>query len=91
MNLYYWRSRALANYARGHVAVMAESVEEARDKVQKALVGYFQSTHGWRFYADGTPVDSDDREWLDQMRARLSDDLAAEPTIGDVVLVEGSE
>ena len=35
MQLFHWRSRALADYSDGDIIVMANSVEEARDMVRK--------------------------------------------------------
>jgi len=95
MKLYHWYSKVLAAYSDGDIVVMAESVEQARDKV----------------YAQFKPLDDDnpfedpfliclhqlgDEDYADVYDTKLSalrEDLNQEPTVieNGVVCIRGSD
>jgi CobQ-like glutamine amidotransferase family enzyme len=95
MKLYHWYSKVLSAYSDGDIVVMAESVEQARDKV----------------YAQFKPLDDDnpfedhlliclhqfeDADYADEYDKKLSalrEDLNQEPTVieNGVVCIRGSD
>jgi len=94
-SLYHWSSESLKAYSEGDIIVMAETVEQARDKV------YAQ----FNPLADGNPFEdhylqmlklNDDEDLQYEYTEKLNvlrEDLDKEPTIvsTDVVLIRGSD
>jgi CobQ-like glutamine amidotransferase family enzyme len=95
MKLYHWSSKVLSAYSDGDIVVMAESVEQARDKV------YAQ----FKPLDDGNPFEdhylsclhqSGDADYADEYDKKLSvlrEDLNQEPTVieNGVVCIRGSD
>jgi CobQ-like glutamine amidotransferase family enzyme len=95
MKLYHWYSKVLAAYSDGDIVVMAESVEQARDKV------YAQ----FKPLDDGNPFedhflsclhqlgDADYADEYDKKLSALREDLNQEPTVieNGVVCIRGSD
>jgi len=95
MKLYHWYSKVLSAYSDGDIVVMAESVEQARDKV------YAQ----FKPLEDGNPFedpfliclhqlgDADYADEYDKKLSALREDLNQEPTVieNGVVCIRGSD
>lgn len=91
LQLFHWdRSVALQRYASGDIIVIAENVEEARQKAVEAakVAGYFN-------YCDmaylASSSDEDDRIEYEKKLQELRDDLAREPITCEVIFIPGSE
>lgn len=95
MNLYHWSSTVLENWSKGGIIVMAENVEQARDKV------YAQ----FKPLEDGNPFEDftlqimhvqDDGDYQTEYTDKLNElrkDLNQEPAVieSGVVLIRGSD
>jgi hypothetical protein len=92
MILFHWSSEALKAYRSGHITVMAENVEEARQKVRDAAMTACQGKHCWLFNDDGSLADwHDEQDMIDEFVAKLEADIAAEPTTDDLIFINGGE
>lgn len=80
MSLFYWRSKTLENYAKGHIIVEAPGAPEARHKALAEFEKYLAAYYDWG--------DEDD---LNQMRDAFRLDLEDEYQEVEVVLITGSE
>lgn len=94
MNLYHWHSKLMQAYGSGDIIVMADSVEEARDKARSQ----------WAPFEEGPTEDvyltllrdTEDEDYYPVYGQRLSElngDLAKEPTIVEsgVLFIRGSD
>lgn len=90
--LFVWRSEAIQNYAPGHIAVVASSVEEARDIARAEFIGWLKANRFWLVdEKTGEPLDDDDKDDIAALYTRLEGDLAPEPTECRALFVSGSE
>ena len=83
MKLYHWK-----RYAGGQIVVMAESVEQARQRAQEAFHSWTISHHGLvDMRPDGTSSDQNSSDiYLWAMR-QFEVDLSGEPSIDDFVAI----
>ncbi len=84
MKLYVWRSDACANYGRGTVGVVAESVDAARGLAREALIDWLRREKVWLW-------DSDCADELRDKLAQVEADISADPAEALSCVVEGSE
>jgi len=96
MNLYHWSSRLLANYSNGDIIVMAENIEQARDKVYAQFNPLEDGNPFEDAYLQMLKLNGDTEGFTDELRTqrdRLTEDLNQEPTIVEsgVVLIKGSD
>ncbi len=76
MTLHYWRSSEwLKRYGSGHIIVMADNVEDARQKVRNSFMSWVVDNHSWLDWDD-----KDDWEEIEKMRALMEADISAIPT-----------
>ncbi|AZO48039.1 hypothetical protein [Mesorhizobium sp. M4B.F.Ca.ET.058.02.1.1] len=94
MNLYHWAAAScLKEYSAGDIIVMAETIEDARQKAYRHADIWIRDQRAWWFNFDG----SIDREmWQDSYDGfyrLLKEDLAQEPDLitPGVVFIRGSE
>lgn len=80
MPLYCWRSTLLRQYTKGYIFVIADNVEQARDKARARFLDLFLDWHDWY-----------DEDQTERARGELEQDLAANPVIADVFYIDGSE
>ena len=80
MTMFVWRSVALANYARGHIIVEADTPDHARVKAVDEYENYLAAYSDW--VDDG---------YLDEKRGCFRRDLLAQPEVLEVLLISGSE
>lgn len=95
MNLYHWHSELLANYGNGDIIVMAENVEQARDKVYDLFEPENTESPFWSPYIEML-AQIEDEEYKEERMNKLimlQEDLNKEPTIvkSHVVCVRGSD
>lgn len=95
MNLYHWNSKLLANYSDGDIVVMAENVEQARDKVY-ALFDPLKDDGPFEDHYLKLLRDMEDEDYLPEFMEKLNqlrEDLAKEPTAvtSHVVCIRGSD
>ena len=88
MRLYSWHSQVFANYARGVLIACAESPAAAREQLRNAFETALEQKHSWLF---GEFQDDNDRAQIESHRLTFEQDLAAEPTISDTLILEGGE
>lgn len=87
MNLYHWKSKLLADYGDGNIVVMAENVEQARDKVYELFVPENPENPFWFPYVemlahyDGYYEDEEYQEERLKLFNKLREDLNVEPTV----------
>ena len=79
MTLYYWRSKTLENYARGHIIVEAPGVPEARHKATLEFEKFMKEHYYW------------DDEIFENSRASFQQDLEGDYEELEVLLITGSE
>lgn len=92
MILFHWHSKALQAYSTGDIAVMAETVEEARQKVRANAMAACRHKLSWLFNDDGSLADwHDEQDMIDEFIAKLEADIAAEPASDDVIFINGGE
>lgn len=93
MKMYVWSSQLLSNYGPGTIAVMAESVEDARWKVLQDYDplcddGKWEDTYLKCLYG------MDDEEFGEALKERtemLQEDISKEPITTDVLVIRGSD
>lgn len=95
MNLYYWNSKLLANYSDGDIVVMAENVEQARDKVYALFEPENCESPFWDSYIEMLAYNEDEifqQERLGVMN-QLREDLNKDPTVvtSHAVCIRGSD
>lgn len=93
--MYIWDSKALKQYGHGHIAVVAGSVDEARQKVLDRFDYCLQSgDHDDWFESFGGHLwdmeDEDDVIKMKDTKNLLIQDMSSEPTISDMLLTPGS-
>jgi hypothetical protein len=93
VNLYKWRSAALANYGKGYIIVQAKTVDGARQRALMQYDRYLRDRYYYYFNSDGTISDQDDRRTIEEYVARFTQDISVDPEIIDpgIILIEGSE
>ncbi|KAB2751783.1 hypothetical protein [Brucella anthropi] len=92
MNLYHWsRATCLKAYRTGDIIVMAESVEEARQKVRDNIDEFLKEHRSWWFLGDN--LDEYCREEYKDFMGMLEFDITLEPDIvaSGAVFITGSE
>lgn len=93
MQLYHWLSNALSRYSCGDIIVMAESVAAARAcAALHASVWIKENMPYW--YDDKGELLPENKEEHDRWFAKLTHDLAMEPTIvgsNSTIFIKGSE
>ena len=80
MTLYCWRSQYLENYAPGHILVVAEDVEAARNRARCDFAADLRDRHEWLFAGlSNHEILADEN--LCAKRAKFEAEIAAEPEI----------
>lgn len=91
MQIYRWWSEALKRYADGHILVMADSVDAARELAKTEFEAWLPIAEE-RLFRDGQPYDEDAAEELDKLRTKLAADIAKDPAeIQGAFFLLGSE
>lgn len=92
MQVFRWYSKALKNYAFGHIVAIGTDVEEARTNARAQFETVARERWDWLFgkYAD-YKLDEDDQEEHDAKLAQLEADIMEEPEIGLAFFVKGGE
>jgi CobQ-like glutamine amidotransferase family enzyme len=95
MKLYHWYSKVLSAYSDGDIVVMAESVEQARDKVWSQFDPLKEDNPFEDYYLQSLRYIGDEdymTEYLKKQNA-LREDLNKEPMqlISDVICIRGSD
>jgi len=89
MKLYYWTSKALKEYANGHLITIANDIEEAKENIRTHFLREFNE---FFFHLDFD--DPDDQEQIREKLQELEDDLSKKPMYlehdGNCVLIKGS-
>ena len=94
MKLYHWNSKLLQAYGDGDIIVMAESVDEARNKVFRQFDPLEEGNPFEDCYTQMLYWDNDEdypTEYMKRLNA-LREDLNKEPMqpISDVICINGS-
>lgn len=97
MNLYVWLSSGLKDYSHGTIAVMADTVDEAREKVRKEAHDWAMDRYFSWFEDPDDPqlqvadLCEDDQERYRDIMSEFEADIAVEPAVADhgVLLVGG--
>lgn len=86
--LFYWPSKAFANYARGTIAVAADTVDQARMIARREADAAILKRWEWWDLAD-----DDDQAAFKAKRAEVSEDLNAPPVEADgcALFINGGE
>lgn len=95
MNLYHWNSRLLKNYSTGDIIVMAETVEQAQNKVYSQFKPLEDDNPFVDYYLQMLHMSEDpdyESERLEKLMI-LTHDLDVEPTViaSGVVCIRGSD
>ncbi len=94
-NLYHWSSKSLAAHGDGDIIVMAETVEQARDKVYGTFDPLTDGNPFEDSYLQVLKLNNDENLLEEYMKTlnELREDLNQEPTVvdNDVVLLRGSD
>lgn len=77
----------LQNYGKGSIIVMAETIEEAREKVRKAAIPYLIDA-GRIYWPEGS---EEDKEQQDEYLAKLEKDLTEVPMEDEIIFISGSD
>lgn len=86
MKLYYWRSKALANYGLGHIIVSANNIEEARNEaIEYIKTGFLEAYPHKDLDIDEDFVD------FENFRHQIKLDLHEGPKQTEVLFIQGSE
>ncbi|MER9436707.1 hypothetical protein NKJ04_17590 [Mesorhizobium sp. M0618] len=94
MNLYHWAAAGcLKEYSCGDIIVMAESVDEARQKAFVHVGVWLKDHRSWWFAADGTLDAEMWQDSYDDFHLLLRVDLVAKPDLIEsaVIFIRGSE
>jgi hypothetical protein len=98
MKLFHWnRCESLRNYACGDIIVVADTVEEARQRVIDKVKEGFREKYSWYFNDDGSfffaAGDSDEtyQEELENFTNQVKEDISIDPEVKDVVFIQGSD
>lgn len=93
VNLYKWRSAALANYGKGYIIVQAKTVDGARRGALIQYKRYLKDRYYYYYDADGNLSDDDDRRTIEEYIDKFSQDISNEPNIIEtgILFIEGSE
>lgn len=91
MQIYRWWSEALKRYAEGHILVLADSLEAARELAKTEFEAWLPVGEE-RLFKDGQPYDEDAAEELEKLRAKFMADIAKDPDeIRSAFFLLGSE
>jgi hypothetical protein len=97
-NLYHWRSNAFAQYGRGHIIVMANSVEGARKGARMRYERYLRHSEDgfeWNVLCDdgGDFIDAESKQEFIEKLAVFEADISQEPMLIDtgILFIHGSE
>lgn len=89
MKLYYWTSKALREYANGHLITIANDIEEAKENIRTQFLRDFQETFLHLDFHD-----PDDQDMIREKLEELENDLSKEPVHlnhdGNCILIKGS-
>ncbi len=84
--IYTWKSEYLMEYGRGHILVVAESTEEAREKGMQAFNAFDRENWSWNYLEN----DDEDQSDIERRRKLLKQDIEVEPGTKDVCFIMGS-
>jgi hypothetical protein len=84
MKLYVWRSLYLANWAPGYMMAVAQSPEEAKQRIMEEFERHYWE--GWR-----NKEDPEDQEEFLKQRETTEEDLQALPEEVEVLFILGSD
>jgi len=87
-NLYRWHSALLANYAPGDLIAVADSADEAREKLRAGFDTWVKEHREWVLYVEPEDEEQDGKTAL---RRKLETDLLAQPEIHQALYIRGSE
>ncbi|RUX60174.1 hypothetical protein [Mesorhizobium sp. M7A.F.Ca.CA.002.12.1.1] len=95
MNLYHWAvASCLKEYSCGDIIVMAETVDEAREKAKTKTDSYLKSHRSWWWsYTAEREIHEDYVDDYNQFKRLLEEDMAHEPDVIEsaVIFIRGSE
>lgn len=91
MQIYRWWSETLKRYSEGHILVMADSPDAARELAKTEFEAWLPVGEE-RLFKDGKPWDEDAAEELEKLWAKFRADIAKEPDeIKSAFFLLGSE
>jgi hypothetical protein len=95
MNLYHWAAAGcLKEYSCGDIIVMAESIDQAREKAKAHMNDFLKEHRSWWWdYAIEDKVDENYLDDYNEFKLKLLADLIAEPDLIEpaVIFIRGSE
>jgi hypothetical protein len=86
--MYSWKSTYLEEYARGHIIVEANSVEEARQKALESFDEYDREESPWNY---GEYQDEESKQYILERYEVFKEDISVDPEISDVIFIRGSQ
>ena len=91
MQIYRWWSDALKRYADGHILVIADSLDTARELAKTEFEAWLPVGEE-RLFKNGKPYDEDAAEELERLWTKFRADIAKDPAeIKSAFFLEGSE
>lgn len=78
MQIFRWWSEALKRYSEGHILVMADSLDAARELAKTEFEAWLP-VGVERLFKDGKPWDEGAEEDLEKLRAKFMVDIAKDP------------
>ncbi|ESX17866.1 hypothetical protein X766_15810 [Mesorhizobium sp. LSJC255A00] len=94
MNLYHWAlAECLKEYSCGDIIVMAETLDQAKEKAQAQMDPYLRESRSWWWTYDSDKVDEWSQDDYDNFKRQFESDLAKEPDVigNGVIFIRGSE